>query len=57
MVKQNGNLNVTLYVSQITRDEQIDIRSVLSEIDEVDKQLLEVNEKLNSYMKELGYID
>ena len=57
VLKQNGNLNVTLYVSQITRDEQIDIRSVLSEIDEVDKQLLEVNEKLNSYMKELGYID
>ena len=57
VLKQNGNLNVTLYVSQITREEQIDIRSVLSEINEVDKQLLEVNEKLNSYMKELGYID
>ncbi len=57
VLKQNGNLNVTLYVSQITREEQIDIRSVLAEINEVDKRLEEVNEKLNSYMKELGYID
>jgi type I restriction-modification system DNA methylase subunit len=56
-LKQNGNLNVTLYVSQITSEEQIDIRSVLSEINEVDIQLEEVNGKLNSYMKELGYID
>ena len=57
VLKQNGNLNVTLYVYQITREEQIDIRSVLAEINEVDKRLEEVNEKLNSYMKELGYID
>ena len=57
VLKQNGNLNVTLYVSPITREEQIDIRSVLSEINDVDKQLEEVNWKLNSYTKELGYID
>ena len=57
VLKQNGNLSVTLYVSEVTKEEQVDIRSVLSEINDVDKQLLEVNEKLNSYMKELGYID
>ena len=57
VLKQNGNLNVTLYVSQIISEEQIDIRSVLSEINNVDKQLEEVNGKLNSYMKELGYTD
>jgi type I restriction enzyme M protein len=57
VLKQNGNLNVTLYVSPITHEAQIDIRSVLSEINDVDKQFEEVNGKLNSYMKELGYID
>ena len=57
VLKQNGNLNVTLYVSQVISDEHIDIRSVLSEINDVDKQLEGVNGKLNSYMKELGYID
>ena len=57
VLEQNGNLNVTLYVSPITSEEQINIKSVLSEINEVDKQLQEVNGKLNSYMKELGYID
>jgi type I restriction enzyme M protein len=57
VLKQNGNLSVTLYVSEVTKEEQVDIRSVLSEINDVDKQLMEVSEKLNSYMKELGYID
>ncbi|MCL4420179.1 MAG: type I restriction-modification system subunit M [Candidatus Thermoplasmatota archaeon] len=57
VLKQNGNLNVTLYVSQVTREEQVDIRSVLSEIKALKKQIDEVDEKLNSYIKELGYID
>ena len=57
VLKQNGNLNVTLYVSRISNEERIDIRSVLSEIGDVDKQLKEVDDELNSYLKELGYID
>ena len=57
VLKQNGNLNVTLYVSRISNEERIDIRSVLSEIGDVDKQLKEVDEQLNSHLKELGYLD
>ncbi|MCL5437595.1 MAG: type I restriction-modification system subunit M [Candidatus Thermoplasmatota archaeon] len=57
VIKQNGNLNVTLYVSQASEEKQIDIRQVLSELDQTDKQLREVDEKLNSYLKELGYLD
>ena len=57
ILKQNGNLNVTLYVSQINKEEEVDIRKVLSEIDETDQQLKEVDEILNTYLKELGYLD
>ncbi len=57
VMKNNGNLNVSLYVSQVVKEEEIDIKSVLSEINYVDRQLEEVNGKLNSYLKELGYID
>lgn len=57
VLKQNGNLNVTLYVAQITREEQIDIRQVISEIEETDSQLKEVDDRLNSFLKELGYLD
>ena len=57
VMKNNGNLNVTLYVSQVIKEEEIDIKSVLSETNDVDEQLEEVNGKLNSYLKELGYID
>ena len=57
VLKQDGNLNVSLYVSQINNEEQIDIRKVISEISEVGNQIKEVDEKLNSYLKELGYYD
>lgn len=57
VLKQNGNLNVSLYASQVNKEEEIDIRQVLSEIDETDQELKEVNEKLNSYLKGLGYLD
>ena len=57
VMKNNGNLNVSLYVSQIIKEEEINIKSVLSEINDVDEQLEEVNKKLDSYMRELGYID
>ncbi len=57
VIRQNGNLNVTLYASQINHEEQIDIRQVLSEIDDTDTRLKEVEEKLNTYLKELGYLE
>ena len=57
ILKQDGNLNVTLYVSQINDEEKIDIRNVLSEISNADSQLKDIDKKLNSYLKELGYID
>ena len=57
ILKQDGNLNVTLYVSQINDEEQIDIRNVLSEISDTDLQLKDIDKKLDSYLKELGYLD
>lgn len=57
VLKQNGNLNVTLYVSQINKEEEVNIKQVISEIRDTDNQLKDIDEKLNSYLKELGYIE
>ncbi len=57
VLSQDGNLNVTLYVSKIDYEEKIDIKKVLSDISEVDNKLKEIDENLNSYLKELGYYD
>lgn len=57
VLSQDGNLNVTLYVTKIDNQERIDIKKVLSDISETDNKLKQVQEKLNSYLKELGYYD
>ena len=57
VIKESGNLNATLYVAQLNQEEHIDIKQVLSEIDEMEDRLKEVDEELNAYLKEIGYID
>jgi type I restriction enzyme M protein len=55
VLSQDGNLNVTLYVTKIDNQERIDIKKVLSDISETDNKLKQVDEKLKFYLKELGY--
>ena len=57
VLKQDGNLNVTLYASPINVEKQVDIRAVLSETVMVDNELKDVDKKLDEYLKELGYFD
>ena len=54
-IKENDcNLNISRYVDT-TEEEQVDIQKVLGEIAELEKKEAETKEKLNEYLKELGF--
>ena len=54
-IKENDcNLNISRYVDT-TEEEQVDIQKVLGEIAELEKREVETKEKLNGYLKELGF--
>jgi len=53
--KNEYNLNVTLYVYPEEEIEEIDIPRVRKELKEIDASLVESEQKLAEYLKELGY--
>jgi len=54
-IKENDfNLNIPRYVDTFEEEEEIDIRSVQEEIDELDGELAQVQEQMQGYLKELG---
>jgi len=56
VVKENDcNLNISRYVDTTEEEEEIDIQAVLDDIVELEKKELETKEKLNGYLKELGF--
>ena len=55
-IKENDcNLNISRYVDTTEEEEQVDIQEVLEEIAELEKKEAETKEKLNGYLKELGF--
>ena len=55
-IKENDcNLNISRYVDTTEEEEQVDIQKVLAEIAELEKKEAETKEKLNGYLKELGF--
>ena len=55
-IKENDcNLNISRYVDTTEEDEQVDIQKVLGDIAELEKREVETKEKLNGYLKELGF--
>ena len=54
-IKENDfNLNIPRYVDTFEEEEEIDIREVQGEIDELDAELAQVQEQMQGYLKELG---
>jgi type I restriction enzyme M protein len=49
------NLNIPRYVDTFEEEEEIDIQAVQQEIDVLEKELKEVQSKMEEYLKELGY--
>jgi len=57
-IKENEfNLNIPRYVDTFEEEEEIDIIEVQREIDKLEKELSEVKEEMNGYLKELGLND
>lgn len=55
-IKENDcNLNISRYVDTTEEEEQVDIQKVLGEIVELEKKEAKTKEKLNEYLKELGF--
>ncbi|MBI1249028.1 type I restriction-modification system subunit M [bacterium] len=55
-IKENDfNLNIPRYVDTFEEEEEIDIRVVQEEIDELDTELAQVQEQMQGYLKELGW--
>ena len=50
--KNDYNLNISLYVDTSVDDVEINIFAVQEEIDEIEKELLEVRKKMKKYLKE-----
>ena len=54
-IKENDfNLNIPRYVDTFEEEEEIDIRAVQEEINEIDAELAVVQEQMAGYLKELG---
>ena len=55
IAENDYNLNIPRYVDTFEEEEEIDIQTVQLEIDELEKELTEVQAKMKEYLKELGY--
>lgn len=55
-IKENEfNLNIPRYVDTFEEEEEIDIPAVQREIEDLEKQLAEVQKEMRGYLEELGY--
>ena len=55
-IKENDyNLNISRYVDTTEEEEPVDIQKVINEIKELEKEEKKTKEKLNGYLKELGF--
>mgnify|MGYP003342274459 CR=1 FL=1 len=55
MAANDYNLNIPRYVDTFEEEKPIDIPAVQAEIDQLEKELAEVQGKMKAYLKELGY--
>jgi len=55
-IKENDyNLNISRYVDTNNEEEEIDIQAVIKEINGLKNNEIQIDSKLNIYLKELGF--
>ena len=56
-IRENDyNLNIARYIDTSEPEEIVDIEAVLKEIEELEAKERAIDEELNGYLKELGYV-
>lgn len=55
IAENDYNLNIPRYVDTFEEEEEIDIRAVQNDIDELETELAKVKEKMKGYLNELGF--
>ena len=53
--RNDFNLNVPRYVDTTDEEEAVDVKEVLSDLDEIEKERDEIEDEMMGYLKELGY--
>ncbi len=53
--RNDYNLNVPRYVDTTEEEEPVDVKEVLSELDEIEKERDKIKDEMMGYLKELGY--
>ncbi|OIJ22020.1 type I restriction-modification system subunit M [Anaerobacillus alkalidiazotrophicus] len=55
-IKQNDyNLNIARYIDTMEEEEQIDVATALAELQNLEEERKEIEDKMYGYLKELGY--
>ncbi|MDI3469786.1 MAG: Type I restriction-modification system, DNA-methyltransferase subunit M [Pseudolabrys sp.] len=54
IIENNFNLNIPRYIDTFEAEEEIDIRTVQTEIDALETELVQIKAKMKGYLKELG---
>ena len=57
IVENDFNLNIPRYVDTFEEEEEINIKEVQQEIEDLEGELAEVREKMRSHLKELGVLE
>lgn len=50
------NLNIPRYVDTFEEEEPIDLDQVQKDLNQIDDEIIEVEQEINSYLKELGVL-
>ncbi|HDA1767314.1 TPA: SAM-dependent DNA methyltransferase, partial [Staphylococcus aureus] len=50
------NLNIPRYVDTFEEEEPIDLDQVQQDLKNIDKEIVEVEQEINAYLKELGVL-
>ena len=53
--RNDFNLNVPRYVDTTEEEEPVDVKEVLSDLEEIEKERNEIEDEMMGYLKELGY--
>jgi type I restriction enzyme M protein len=49
------NLNIARYIDITEEEEPIDVQQVINELNDLKKERVKTESKMNTYLKELGY--